>query len=41
LIEQLAAFCFGHIDKTLSLSDEYDGADINLDVEAFEKELRV
>ena len=41
LTEQLAAFCFGHVDKTLNSSNGNDGADVNLDVEAFEEELRV
>ena len=41
LTEQLAAFCFGHVEKTLSSSDGNDGVDINLDAEAFEEELRV
>ncbi len=41
LTEQLAAFCIGHIEKTLNLSDRSDGVDINLDAEALEEELRV
>ncbi len=41
LTEQLAAFCFGHVVKTLSSSDGNDGMDMNLDTEAFEEELRV
>jgi hypothetical protein len=44
LTEQLAAFCIGHIEKSLHPSngnESNDGVDVNLDADAFEEELRV